>query len=84
MLVIRRTEEQLAKAYQAGLIHGVCHTYVDEEAVATGVCEPLNLIMGSAAGMPGAIAVLGCREKRAAVATPAAGADFGVVNLRWE
>src|SRR5882757_3789198 len=33
MLVIRRTEEQLAKAYQAGLIHGACHTYIGEDAV---------------------------------------------------
>jgi 2-oxoisovalerate dehydrogenase E1 component len=42
MLVIRRTEEQLAKAYQAGLIHGACHTYIGEEAVATGVCAHLS------------------------------------------
>jgi 2-oxoisovalerate dehydrogenase E1 component len=43
MLVIRRTEEQLARSYQAGLIHGACHTYVGEEAVATGVCAHLRL-----------------------------------------
>src|SRR6185436_9878485 len=43
MLVIRRTEEQLAKSHQAGLIPGPCHTYVGEEAVATGVCANLNL-----------------------------------------
>src|SRR5512134_310498 len=42
MLVIRRTEEQLAKSYQAGLIHGACHTYVGEEAIATGVCAHLR------------------------------------------
>jgi len=42
MLVIRRTEEQLAKSHQAGLIPGACHTYVGEEAVATGVCANLN------------------------------------------
>jgi len=42
MLVIRRCEEQLAKAYQAGLIHGACHTYVGQEAVATGVCAHLR------------------------------------------
>src|SRR5919199_1661634 len=42
MLVIRRCEEQLAKSYQAGLIHGACHTYVGEEAVATGVCAHLR------------------------------------------
>ena len=38
MLVIRRTEETLAKAHQRGLIHGACHTYIGEEAIATGVC----------------------------------------------
>ena len=42
MLVIRRTEEQLARAHQAGLIHGACHTYVGEEAVASGVCAHLR------------------------------------------
>ena len=42
MLVIRRCEEQLAKGYQAGLIHGACHTYVGEEAVAVGVCAHLR------------------------------------------
>ena len=42
MAVIRRTEEQLARAHQAGLIHGACHTYVGEEAVATGVCANLR------------------------------------------
>ena len=42
MLVIRRTEEQLVKSYQAGLIHGACHTYIGEEAVATGVCAHLD------------------------------------------
>lgn len=42
MLVIRRCEEQLAKSYQAGLIHGACHTYIGQEAVATGVCAHLR------------------------------------------
>jgi 2-oxoisovalerate dehydrogenase E1 component len=42
MFEIRRTEEQLAKAHQAGLVHGACHTYVGEEAVATGVCAHLT------------------------------------------
>jgi 2-oxoisovalerate dehydrogenase E1 component len=42
MLVIRRCEEQLAKSFQAGLIHGACHTYVGEEAVAAGVCAHLR------------------------------------------
>ena len=28
MLVIRKTELQLAKSHGRGLIHGACHTYV--------------------------------------------------------
>lgn len=42
MLEIRRTEEQLAKSHQAGLIPGACHTYVGEEAIATGICAHLT------------------------------------------
>ena len=42
MLVIRRCEEQLAKSHQAGLIHGACHTYIGQEAVAVGVCAHLR------------------------------------------
>jgi len=42
MLRIRRTEEQLALSFQAGLIPGACHTYVGEEAIATGVCAHLR------------------------------------------
>lgn len=42
LLVIRRSEEQLARSYAAGLIHGACHTYVGEEAIATGVCAHLR------------------------------------------
>jgi 2-oxoisovalerate dehydrogenase E1 component len=42
MLEIRRTEEQLARLYASGLIPGACHTYVGEEAVATGVCAHLR------------------------------------------
>jgi 2-oxoisovalerate dehydrogenase E1 component len=42
MVVIRRSEEQLAKSHQAGLIPGACHTYVGQEAVATGVCAHLR------------------------------------------
>ena len=42
MLVIRRCDEQLAQSYQAGLIPGGCHTYVGEEAIATGVCAHLR------------------------------------------
>jgi 2-oxoisovalerate dehydrogenase E1 component len=39
---IRQTEEQLARCYQRGLIHGACHTYVGQEAVAAGVCSHLR------------------------------------------
>ena len=43
MLKIRRTEESLVKLYQAGMIYGACHTYIGEEAIATGVCANLTL-----------------------------------------
>lgn len=42
LLTIRHTEEQLARSHQMGLIHGACHTYVGEEAIATGVCAHLR------------------------------------------
>ena len=42
MAGIRRTEEQLVKLYAAGKIYGGCHTYIGEEAVATGVCAHLR------------------------------------------
>src|SRR5262252_7016309 len=42
MLLIRRTEEQLARSHQRGLIHGACHTYVGQEAIAVGVCAHLR------------------------------------------
>ena len=42
MVLIRRCEEQLAKSHQRGLIHGACHTYVGQEAVAVGVCANLE------------------------------------------
>src|SRR6266436_4619026 len=42
MLLIRRTEEQLARSHQRGLIHGACHTYIGQEAIATGVCAHLR------------------------------------------
>jgi 2-oxoisovalerate dehydrogenase E1 component len=43
MLIIRRTEEQLARAHSQGLVHGACHTYVGEEAIAVGVCAHLDI-----------------------------------------
>ena len=42
MVVIRQTEEELARCHQRGLIHGACHTYVGQEAVASGVCAHLG------------------------------------------
>jgi 2-oxoisovalerate dehydrogenase E1 component len=42
MQIIRQTEEELARCHQRGLIHGACHTYVGEEAIATGVCAHLR------------------------------------------
>lgn len=42
MQVIRQTEEMLARYHQRGMIPGACHTYVGEEAIATGVCAHLR------------------------------------------
>jgi 2-oxoisovalerate dehydrogenase E1 component len=42
MQVIRQTEEELARCHQRGLIHGACHTYVGQEAIAAGVCLHLT------------------------------------------
>ena len=42
MLTIRRCEEQLARSHQRGLVHGACHTYIGEEAIATAVCNHLR------------------------------------------
>src|SRR3989442_14538916 len=42
MVLIRRCEEQLARAHQRGLVHGACHTYVGQEAIAVGVCDHLR------------------------------------------
>lgn len=42
MVTVRRCEEQLVKLYAAGEIYGGLHTYIGEEAVATGVCAHLR------------------------------------------
>lgn len=42
MQLIRMAEEQLARCYARKLIHGACHTYVGQEAVAAGVCLHLR------------------------------------------
>lgn len=42
MQLIRQTEEELARCHQRGLIHGACHTYVGQEAIAAGVSVHLR------------------------------------------
>ena len=42
MQTIRQCEEELARCHQRGLVHGACHTYVGEEAIASGICAHLD------------------------------------------
>lgn len=42
MLRIRRFEEQIFEIYTSGLMHGLAHLYIGEEAVAVGVCTELT------------------------------------------
>jgi len=42
MRLIRVCEEQLARCHARGLVHGACHTYVGQEAIAAGVCLHLR------------------------------------------
>jgi 2-oxoisovalerate dehydrogenase E1 component len=42
MQMIRQCEEQLVKSHERGLIHGACHTYIGQEAIAVGVCAHLR------------------------------------------
>lgn len=42
MLTIRRFEERAAQEYAAGAIPGFIHSYIGQEAVATGVCANLT------------------------------------------
>ncbi len=37
MQLIRLTEERFVRSHQRGLIHGACHTYIGQEAIAAGV-----------------------------------------------
>lgn len=42
MQTIRRFEERASDDFQAGVIYGVVHCYIGQEAVAVGVCAALN------------------------------------------
>jgi pyruvate dehydrogenase E1 component alpha subunit len=42
MLTIRRFEERVATEVYAGKVPGFVHSYIGEEAIATGVCRHLN------------------------------------------
>ncbi len=42
MQLIRQCEEHLARLHQRGLVHGACHTYVGQEAIAAGVSAHLR------------------------------------------
>jgi 2-oxoisovalerate dehydrogenase E1 component len=59
MVTIRKCEERLVRSFQAGLIYGGCHTYIGEEAVATGVSVDLrddDLVFGTHRGHGHALA----------------------------
>jgi TPP-dependent pyruvate/acetoin dehydrogenase alpha subunit len=43
MLTIRRFEERVVIDYQSGAIPGIVHSYIGQEAIATGVCTNLRL-----------------------------------------
>ena len=43
MLTIRRFEERMVVAYHSGAIPGIVHSYIGQEAIATGVCTNLRL-----------------------------------------
>jgi len=42
MLKIRRFEEKVENLYSLGLIPGLAHSYIGQEAIAVGVCAALN------------------------------------------
>ena len=42
MLLIRRCEEESARAYAQGKIGGFLHLYIGQEAVAVGACAALE------------------------------------------
>jgi 2-oxoisovalerate dehydrogenase E1 component len=81
MVRIRRCEEALAKAHQRGLIHGACHTYVGQEAVAVGVCAHLrteDVVFSTHRGHGHALAKgVSCRELVAELFGRATGCSRG-------
>lgn len=42
MLTIRRFEERASKEYKSGSVPGLVHSYIGQEAIATGVCANLR------------------------------------------
>jgi 2-oxoisovalerate dehydrogenase E1 component len=59
MVTIRKCEERLVRSFQAGLIYGGCHTYIGQEAIATGVSANLrndDLVFGTHRGHGHALA----------------------------
>jgi len=81
MQLIRQCEEQLARSHQRGLIHGACHTYVGQEAIAAGVCAHLgkqNVVFSTHRGHGHALAKgLPPRELMAELYGRAAGCSRG-------
>src|ERR1700688_4489936 len=81
MVRIRRCEEALAKAHQRGLIHGACHTYVGQEAVAVGVCahlRPNDVVFSTHRGHGHALAKgVSCRQLIAELYGRATGCSRG-------
>jgi 2-oxoisovalerate dehydrogenase E1 component len=81
MVRIRRCEEALVKAHQRGLIHGACHTYVGQEAVAGGVCAHLrtdDVVFSTHRGHGHALAKgVSCRELVAELFGRATGCSRG-------
>ena len=81
MLRIRRCEEALVKAHQRGLIHGACHTYIGQEAVAAGVCTHLrgnDVVFSTHRGHGHALAKgVSCRELVAELFGRATGCSRG-------
>ena len=59
MVTIRKCEELLVRSFRTGLIYGGCHTYIGQEAIATGVSADLradDLIFGTHRGHGHALA----------------------------